>query len=227
MGQMEESKATMETKVARRYVYAIALSMPCGVFYQTTALTNLFVTGMDLAGNTFWELHPSMSGNARVRRVLEPISRYVRYPNYGDVQISPQWLQWLRHTRQHPPTLDEQQLDLMRQQNMKVLAARADERWRNAPSMLDRPETAQPEGTLRVEVGEGPTSNRDYPVERGVKRMDLNVEDVEDAKEKIDVQYKTPVKSREKENFGGSRHGNPGDEWQPEAWSPRKAKSKS
>ena len=53
-------------------------------------------------------------------------------------------MQWLRHTRFEPPTLQEQQAELRRQQNIKLLAARADERWAAKPSALDAPDKQQP-----------------------------------------------------------------------------------
>lgn len=53
-------------------------------------------------------------------------------------------MQWLRHTRFDPPTLSEQQQDVMRQERMKVLASQADARWASKPSALDAPDKQQP-----------------------------------------------------------------------------------
>lgn len=69
--------------------------------------------------------------------------RIARFPStiaYSDVSISPQWHQWLRHTRDSPPSLSEQSSDIARQENLKVLAAEADRRWAAKPSLLDAPE---------------------------------------------------------------------------------------
>jgi NADH dehydrogenase [ubiquinone] 1 alpha subcomplex assembly factor 2 len=69
--------------------------------------------------------------------------RIVQYPastHYSDIKISPQWHQWLRHTRPDPPSITEQSQDIIRQQNLKILAAEADARWAAKPSLLDSPE---------------------------------------------------------------------------------------
>ena len=55
-----------------------------------------------------------------------------------------QWHQWLRHTRDDAPSIQEQQYDVSRQAMMKQLAAEADERWKSAPSYLDAPNKHQP-----------------------------------------------------------------------------------
>lgn len=70
--------------------------------------------------------------------------RIVQYPStvhHSDVtsKISPAWHQWLRHTRDSPPSLTEQSQDLVRQRNLKVLVAQADARWAAKPSFLDVP----------------------------------------------------------------------------------------
>jgi NADH dehydrogenase [ubiquinone] 1 alpha subcomplex assembly factor 2 len=52
-------------------------------------------------------------------------------------------MQWLRHTRAEPPTLNEQQLDEIRQAQLKQLAAAADARWASIPSFLDAPSKQQ------------------------------------------------------------------------------------
>jgi len=49
------------------------------------------------------------------------------------------WIQWLRHTRHEAPTINEQQLDEIRQAQVKQLAAQADARWASKPSYLDAP----------------------------------------------------------------------------------------
>jgi NADH:ubiquinone oxidoreductase subunit len=95
-------------------------------------------TGLDLEGNTYWEFRDTLfSQQGRLRRI-------VQYPpslHYSDVtsKISPSWHQWLRHTRPDPPSLTEQSQDLVRQRNLKILAAQADERWNAKKSYLDAP----------------------------------------------------------------------------------------
>jgi NADH dehydrogenase [ubiquinone] 1 alpha subcomplex assembly factor 2 len=75
--------------------------------------------------------------------------RIVHYPphvQYSDVSslITPAWHQWLRHTRSAAPTLAEQELDLVRQRRVKVLAAQADERWEAKGRLVDGPGVRQP-----------------------------------------------------------------------------------
>ena len=53
------------------------------------------------------------------------------------------WVQWLRHTRNEAPTIQEQQYDVIRQQNMKQLAAAADARWASEQSLLKKPLTEE------------------------------------------------------------------------------------
>ncbi len=104
--------------------------------------------GTDLAGNKFWELK---LGGSRPRRMLQP----ARKLHYGDVQVSPQWLQWLRYTRPHAPSIQEQQQDLLRQARMKELARIADERWASKPSMLDGPEMQKPAPPTKIKDSGG------------------------------------------------------------------------
>ena len=97
--------------------------------------------GLDLNGNTFWEFRDSLSSHKhRMRRIVQ----YSSSTHYSEIKISPQWHQWLRHTRPYPPSLTEQSQDVIRQQNLKLLAAEADARWAAKPSFLDSP--GQPRG---------------------------------------------------------------------------------
>ena len=96
--------------------------------------------GLDLQGNTFWEFRDTLSSHKhRMRRIVQ----YPSSTHYSEIKISPQWHQWLRHTRPNPPSLTEQSQDIIRQQNLKVLAAEADARWATKPSFLNSP--GQPE----------------------------------------------------------------------------------
>ncbi|KAI9811203.1 MAG: hypothetical protein M1826_003290 [Phylliscum demangeonii] len=107
---------------------------------------------VDLVGHTFWELKGPRSSMGRRRRMVQ----FDRGTHLGDVQISPQWLQWLRHTRLSAPSLHEQQLDVQRQVAMVQLARLADERWASKPSFLDPPAMRHLEPpALKVEGEEG------------------------------------------------------------------------
>jgi NADH dehydrogenase [ubiquinone] 1 alpha subcomplex assembly factor 2 len=77
-------------------------------------------------------------------------------------------MQWLRHTRFEPPTVTEQQQDLMRQERMKQLAAQADARWASKPSALDAPDKQQPVQMLQSK-----------DIESGIAQMNADQEMVD------------------------------------------------
>lgn len=86
-----------------------------------------FFIGYDLHGNTYWEF--TIDGNMqRLRRKLEPYRQELFKADYF-LTVPPQWLQWLRRTRNVPPTLDELMADQYRQHRIKALAQQADEKW--------------------------------------------------------------------------------------------------
>jgi NADH dehydrogenase [ubiquinone] 1 alpha subcomplex assembly factor 2 len=58
---------------------------------------------------------------------------YPRSTQYSDVKVPPVWHQWLRYTRDTPPTLEEQILEQQRQHRIRMLAAQADARWAAKP----------------------------------------------------------------------------------------------
>lgn len=87
-----------------------------------------FFVGYDLHGNTYWEF--SIDGNMqRLRRKLEPFQQLLFKVDYFET-VPPQWLQWLRRAREHPPTVEELVADQQRQLKMRLLAQQADEKWR-------------------------------------------------------------------------------------------------
>jgi NADH dehydrogenase [ubiquinone] 1 alpha subcomplex assembly factor 2 len=63
----------------------------------------------------------------------------------ADVNVPPQWMQWLRHTRSMAPTVEEQRVDVFRQQHLKQLAAAADARWAAQDSFLVAPDPLRQE----------------------------------------------------------------------------------
>ncbi|KIH88276.1 hypothetical protein SPBR_07771 [Sporothrix brasiliensis 5110] len=99
-----------------------------------------FMAGRDLEGNTYWEFNDVRHSQSAAMANARPgdgirMRRIVKYPrgtHPGSVQVSPQWHQWLRHVRDDAPSLLEQQREVARQEQMKVLAARADARWAGA-----------------------------------------------------------------------------------------------
>jgi NADH dehydrogenase [ubiquinone] 1 alpha subcomplex assembly factor 2 len=86
-----------------------------------------FFVGYDLSGNTYWEF--TIDGNMhRLRRKMEPYKNLLFKADYF-ATVPPQWLQWLRRTRNVPPTLTELANDQVRQQRMKILGQQAANKW--------------------------------------------------------------------------------------------------
>lgn len=109
-------------------------------------------------GNTFWEFKDQLNAE-RLRRTV----RYSRKTHYADVQVSPQWHQWLRHTRWEPPTLQEQAADVARQTQLKHNARLADERWAAKGKYIEgakpAPNTIQHAQPAETDTGTNPGSD--------------------------------------------------------------------
>ncbi|KAL1955948.1 hypothetical protein VTO42DRAFT_7933 [Malbranchea cinnamomea] len=178
-----------------------------------------FLVGQDLAGNTFWEFKDAANAG-RYRRIVKPNPKL----HYADLQVSPQWHQWLRYVREHAPTLEEQQNELLRQERIKHLARLADERWASKPSYLDRPQEQQPgpatqthdatyrraeHKTRHPEPGPAPA-----PAPAGVHSAVGTEAELE----------QLGHKKRDKVSLWDKTTGAPGESWQPEAWVPAAAK---
>lgn len=120
-----------------------------------------------------------------------------------------QWHQWLRYVREHPPSLEEQQQDLIRQAQIKQLARLADERWASKPSFLDKPKSQQsppPTETSRPSMRQTPESSQNNPGP---------------APSSSTPQPTTAKPQPAKEDpWAKANSGNPGDTWQPESWTP-------
>ncbi|KAI9663853.1 MAG: hypothetical protein M1821_007343 [Bathelium mastoideum] len=190
-----------------------------------------WLCGSDLHGNTFWEFKDALNSN-RFRRIV----RYNRKTHYGDVQMSPQWIQWLRQTRADAPSILEQQQDVMRQAQMKQLAAAADERWASVPSYMDSPKLQQPQPAMepRDQGGYGNKIETKVVEEKGaeakgVRNIAASQEDLADEAERqtTSEQSKKPERqstSRKRERMREVENqwtkGGGGDSWQPQSWSP-------
>ncbi|MCJ1407107.1 hypothetical protein MMC19_001177 [Ptychographa xylographoides] len=167
---------------------------------------------MDLKGTTFWEFKDSFN-SVRSRRIAETDPRI----HYSDIQLSPQWHQWLRHTRLDPPSLEEQQSDIQRQAQLKQLARLADERWAAKPSFLDAPKaTSQPRpATLPRDRG-GYVGQTEPDGKEGVRNLVGGIGEVGEP----ESQETMPTKDEKKENPWKTHRGNPGEGWQPQEWTP-------
>jgi len=177
-----------------------------------------FLAGADLAGNTFWEFKDAMNAN-RLRRIVQ----YSRKAHYADVKISPQWHQWLRHTRFEPPSIQEQQYDVSRQAQMKQLAAQADARWASVPSFLDSPDKQQPAPAIGVKDPGGYVQQTEPEKNEGVRSAVGDHEEVEGSVkgQPIDEgRFKGKTKDKQENPWNKAQRGGPGEGWQPDTWSP-------
>ncbi|KAJ7100285.1 hypothetical protein B0H15DRAFT_877687 [Mycena belliarum] len=109
---------------------------------------NYFV-GQDLEGNSYYE-HPSVLDDPRPKRT-------VKYKGAGDMwtyvggqrRLAVQWSSWLTHTRSDPPTFEELQADLLRQERVRRNVALLEARDREEDRLRVAASTAPPL-TLRV-----------------------------------------------------------------------------
>ncbi|ABN67144.1 predicted protein [Scheffersomyces stipitis CBS 6054] len=130
-----------------------------------------FFIGYDLYGNTYWEF--TIDGNMqRLRRKMEPYQQQLFKADYFS-SVPPQWLQWLRRTRNHPPTLEELINDQVRQKKMKILAQQADSKWANEKLRLEHEHQyklntelnrAQKEAEEFKQTNQTPAPSHDPPV---------------------------------------------------------------
>lgn len=86
-----------------------------------------------MKGNTYWEFYVE-----NARECMRRIIHYREQRHHADQDIPPQCIMWLRRTRPDFPTLEELAADIRRQQEIKILAEHADEKWRQG-SLLQNP----------------------------------------------------------------------------------------
>lgn len=192
---------------------------------QTPTLTNPPSPhkGLDLQGNTYWEFRDERHGPADLAR-WRRIVQYPRATHYGEVQVSPQWHQWLRHMRERPPTVQEQHAEVRRQAQMKGLAAAADARWEAKPRVMEAPRAeeeaarlAQP-GPLLESRGRGGSETREGE--------DSRRDAIAGAEEQVQGGEEKPrVKEAVREDpWKKQQRGGPSESWQPQSWAPPASK---
>ncbi|KAJ7512654.1 hypothetical protein B0H11DRAFT_1946733 [Mycena galericulata] len=96
---------------------------------QSLRRPNYFV-GRDLEGNRYYE-RPSLLDDPRPKRSVkysasDDVWKYIG----GNRRLAVQWSAWLTHTRPDPPTLEELQSDLIRQERVRRNVALLDARDR-------------------------------------------------------------------------------------------------
>lgn len=124
-----------------------------------------------------------------------------------------QWHQWLRYVRHEPPSIEEQQRDLIRQAQIKKLAQIADEKWAAKPSFLDKPKTQQPTPATRTsDKTLNPTETSD-PKSQGQPGVMNQMQGQEEIQQEASQSKKTKGLARNVPT-------GPGEKWQPDAWTP-------
>jgi NADH dehydrogenase [ubiquinone] 1 alpha subcomplex assembly factor 2 len=117
-----------------------------------------------------------------------------------------QWHQWLRHVREHPPSIQEQQQDLVRQAQIKELGRLADERWASKPSFLDKPKP-QPSPAQVSETASAAHPAPEPPASTSPESTPQSGPAEQDSQ-------------KEENPWTKASNSTPGAEWQPESWSP-------
>ncbi|TGO36960.1 hypothetical protein BHYA_0110g00250 [Botrytis hyacinthi] len=200
-------------------------------WYQWKALRlpwrKRFFVGLDLQNNSFWEFRDAITAG-RMRRIVQTPSS----TQYSDVKISPQWHQWLRHTREDAPSIEELVGDLARQERLKVLARQADERWNTKASFLDQPVTRQ-QALPATQVRDGGAYTGTDPRGDGKGVANAIASEAGKVEERVattekpasgEVQYDAATQPREEKKYKDDpwkkARGGPSEEWQPQAWDP-------
>ncbi|KAF3352763.1 hypothetical protein VDGD_05728 [Verticillium dahliae] len=170
-----------------------------------------FLIGRDLKGNTFWEFREQRGdGPGRFRRIVKP----PRSTHYSEVNVSPLWHQWLRYTRENPPSIEEQSNDEFRQERMKTLAAQADARWEAKPRVMDAPgrDMGQPVPAL--------DTSKTQPI--APERVAVNEARDDAARAPTATTQAGAAAPEEKkpEQDPWKKARGAGEGWQPEAWTP-------
>ncbi|KAI1293094.1 hypothetical protein F5Y03DRAFT_14475 [Xylaria venustula] len=202
-----------------------------------------FFVGQDPQGNTYYELRQPR-GDATENTPYRRLVLYPRSTPYSEVKVPPAWHQWLRYQRADAPTMAEQIAELQRQARIKVLAAEADARWEAKGSFLDMPgapTTKTPttatgtatEPIVRPIEAKGTTDQSASPKEGTIpdnsERMQARPTETKTGrKTAAENADPNPAQTETKEAdtpdpWKRAQRGTPGQEWQPQAWTPASA----
>ena len=168
-----------------------------------------------------------------MRRIVQQQHRVGgRILHPSDVDVSPQWHQWLRHVRADAPSLEEQARDVVRLRDLKVLAARADEKWDMKRVKIEPgaavaggdTTTATADTTAGGETGEarGPALGVGRGGRERGKKLAGEQEQVE-RRSDVERDENNDNTNKQKEDPWKQARRNPGEEWQPESWGGRPA----
>ena len=90
-----------------------------------------FFRGFDLDGNTFYEQYNPLTPH-KLRRTV----KYLKDGHYTDNNVTPQWMSWMRHTREHPPTIEELMQEAHRIQSTRQNALLINQKWEEERARL-------------------------------------------------------------------------------------------
>ena len=101
---------------------------------------------------------------------------------------------------------------------IKQLARAADERWASKPSYIDTPKTQQPGPAMQTSDAtlKGPSDSAQPTQAAGTQKTA--------APPQQQQQQQTQKSTNKEDPWQKAKAGNPGDSWQPEAWTPTAAR---
>ncbi|KAG0704902.1 hypothetical protein DFH29DRAFT_909082 [Suillus ampliporus] len=127
-----------------------------------------FFVGKDLEGNKYFE-HPNANPGRSKRTVKyrknEDMWAYVA----SGRRLPVQWSAWLTHTRSDPPTIEELQKDLARQQRVKINAAILEAKDQAEKANAAR--VAAPSHHSEIET-QSPSASQNVPMDQKLKPLE-------------------------------------------------------
>ncbi|KAK9898476.1 hypothetical protein P389DRAFT_193510 [Cystobasidium minutum MCA 4210] len=93
-----------------------------------------YFAGYDLEGNRYFELPHPLNPNSSKRTIDYRVKR--DWADYQFQSMPAQWNAWMRRTRQDPPTIEELQKDVARQERLKQNVALLDQAYAEERAQL-------------------------------------------------------------------------------------------
>lgn len=168
-----------------------------------------FFRGFDLDGNRFYESYNPLTPK-KLRRTV----KYMKDGHYTDNNVTPQWMQWLRHTRKEAPTLAELQQEVLRIQGTRRNAELISQRWEEERTRLSISDP-QDQAKSMEDLDNQLASIKEKKQEDVVKSQEERQAKIKEAR--IQEQFA----QGDREGYipaPGTRDGK--GEWQPEPWNP-------
>ncbi|KAK0494689.1 hypothetical protein EDD18DRAFT_1175660 [Armillaria luteobubalina] len=161
--------------------------------------------GKDLEGNMFFERHNPLQEARRTKRTVKYHNNDMWLYISGPKRLPVQWSAWLSHTRQDPPTLQELQIDLVRQERVLRNAALIEARDR--------------EEHLRMSSGLEPGAISSRAAQVADTRLELPQE--HSGETASSVSAPPPIPAREEPGPKSLPTMPSQDRYEPESWTPR------